>query len=85
VGRLGYRPINHDDITCLAQRIPPQRANHALSVLLQSAAERRVIERPDLAVSFEEINEQMGVGTIKELEQRFLTAAQREAKYGAAQ
>jgi 2-methylisocitrate lyase-like PEP mutase family enzyme len=62
-----------------------QGMKNALSVLLQSAAEGRVIERPDLAVSFQEINELMGFGTIRDMEQRFLTAAQKQAKYGAAQ
>lgn len=62
-----------------------QGMKNALSVLMQSAAEGRVIERPDLAVSFQELNELMGFETIRSMEQRFLTAAQREAKYGAAQ
>ncbi|HTC11568.1 MAG TPA: isocitrate lyase/PEP mutase family protein [Acetobacteraceae bacterium] len=61
-----------------------QGMKNALSVLMQSAQEGRVIERPDLAVSFQEINELMGLGTIKEMEQRFLTRAQLQAKYGAA-
>lgn len=56
---------------------------NALSVLRQSVEEGRVIERPDLAVSFGEINDLMGLGTIREMEQRFLTAGQLEAKYGA--
>lgn len=34
----------------------------------------RVIERPGLAVSFAEINDLMGLGTIREMERRFLTA-----------
>lgn len=60
-----------------------QGMKNALSVLLQSVQEGRVIERPDLAVSFQEINDLMGLGTIKEMEQRFLTQAQLQAKYGA--
>jgi hypothetical protein len=43
-----------------------------------------VIERPELAVSFGEINEFMGLDTIKQMEQRFLTAQQLATKYGAA-
>jgi hypothetical protein len=35
-------------------------------------------------VSLEELNELMGSATIKEMEQRFLTTAQRQAKHGAA-
>jgi 2-methylisocitrate lyase-like PEP mutase family enzyme len=61
-----------------------QGMKNALSVLMQSAQEGRVIERPDLAVSFQEINDLMGLGTIQEMEQRFLTQAQLQAKYGAA-
>lgn len=59
-----------------------QGMKNALSVLMQSAQQGRVIERPDLAVSFQEINDLMGLGTIKEMEQRFLTQAQLQAKYG---
>lgn len=61
-----------------------QGMKNALSVLMQSAQEGKVIERPDLAVSFQEINDLMGLGTIKEMEQRFLTQEQLQAKYGAA-
>ena len=60
-----------------------QGMRNALAVLLQSAAEGRVIERPDLAVSFQEINDLMGLGTIREMERRFLTTGQLQAKYGA--
>lgn len=61
-----------------------QGMKNALSVLRQSVEEGRVIERPDLAVSFQEINDLMGLGTIKEMEQRFLTQSQLQAKYAAA-
>jgi 2-methylisocitrate lyase-like PEP mutase family enzyme len=61
-----------------------QGMKNALGVLQQSVTEGRVIERPDLAVSFQEINDLMGLGTIKQLEQRFLTSAQKQAKYGMA-
>lgn len=61
-----------------------QGMKNALAVLQRSVAEERVIERPDLAVSFQELNELMGFATIRDMEQRFLTTAQREAKYGAA-
>jgi 2-methylisocitrate lyase-like PEP mutase family enzyme len=57
----------------------------ALSVLKQSVEEGRVIERPDLAVAFAEIDDLMGLGTIREMEQRFLTPRQLEAKNGAKQ
>lgn len=61
-----------------------QGMKNALAISLQSAAEGRVIERPDLAVSFEERTELMGFAAIRDREQRFLTKARREAKYGAA-
>ncbi len=61
-----------------------QGMKNALAVLLQSATEGRVIERPDLAVSFQQLNDLMGFATIRDLEQRFLTADQRQAKYGSA-
>ena len=61
-----------------------QGMKNALGVLQQSVSEGRVIERPDLAVSFQEINDLMGLDTIKQLEQRFLTEQQKQAKYGAA-
>lgn len=55
---------------------------NALAVLKQSAEEGRVIERPDLAVSFQEINDLMGLPTIRDMEQRYLTPDQLAAKYG---
>ncbi len=59
-----------------------QGMRNALSVLRQSGEEGRVIERPDLAVSFAEINDLMGLPTIRAMEQRFLTENQLQAKYG---
>lgn len=56
---------------------------NALSVLRQSAEEGRVIERPDLAVSFQELNDLMGLPTIRDMEQRYLTPDQLATKYGA--
>lgn len=55
---------------------------NALAVLKQSAEEGRVIERRDLAVSFQEINDLMGLPTIRDMEQRYLTPDQLAAKYG---
>ncbi len=59
-----------------------QGMKNALTVLQQAMTEGRVIERSDLAVSFQEANDLVGFETIRGLEQRFLTAAQKEAKYG---
>ncbi len=58
-----------------------QGMKNALAVLLQSVAEGQVIE-PDLAVAFQELNELIGFATIRDMEQRLLTVAQRGAKYG---
>jgi 2-methylisocitrate lyase-like PEP mutase family enzyme len=59
-------------------------ARNALSVLKQSVEEGRLIERPEFAVSFAEPNDLTGLGTIREMERRFLTPQQLEAKYSAA-
>lgn len=48
-----------------------QGMRNALSVFRQSLAEERVIDRPDLLVSFDELNELMGLPRIKELERRY--------------
>ena len=61
-----------------------RRMENALSVLLQSAAEGRVIEQPDLVAPFEEPNELMAFSIVRDKQQRFLAAAQRETKYGAS-
>jgi hypothetical protein len=41
-----------------------------------------VVDRPDALVSFEELHDIMGMHEVEELEQRFLTPEQLEAKYG---
>ena len=53
-----------------------QGMKNALTVLDQSLTEGRVIDRPDLLVSFDELNNLMGLPRIKEIEQRF-TAGRR--------
>ncbi len=52
-----------------------QGMRNAMVVFMQSIEEERVIERPDLQFSFEELNALMGHGRIKDLEARFVTAA----------
>lgn len=54
---------------------------NGLALLRQSLDSGVVIDRPDAAVSFEELNEIMGMAQIQRLEQKFLTPAQRQAKY----
>jgi 2-methylisocitrate lyase-like PEP mutase family enzyme len=62
-----------------------QGMKNALAVLNQSLQEERVIDRPDLLVSFGEINTLMGLPKIKELEARFVTPAKSAAAHPAAQ
>ena len=48
-----------------------QGMKNALAVLGQSIEEGRVIDRPDLLVSFDELNDLMGIREIKALERSF--------------
>lgn len=59
-----------------------QGMQRGLDLLQQSLDSGKVVDRPDALVSFEELHEIMGMAEVEDLEQRFLTAAQREAKYG---
>ena len=52
-----------------------------LELLQQSLSTGEVVDRPDALVSFEELNEIMGMAQIKSLEERFLTPSQKAAKY----
>ena len=54
-----------------------------IEILGQSLTSGKPEDRPDAAVSFEELNDIMGMGAIKDLEERFLTDAQKAAKYGS--
>lgn len=54
----------------------------ALEAFKESLASGRVVERPDLLVSFEELNDLVGFSKVQELEQRYLTEQQLQAKYG---
>lgn len=49
-----------------------QGMKNALAVFGQSVTEGRVIDRPDLLVSFDEINTLMGIGRLKEIERSFV-------------
>jgi 2-methylisocitrate lyase-like PEP mutase family enzyme len=53
-----------------------------LELLKQSLDSGKVVDRPDALVSFEELNDIMGMAEIEHLEQRFLTPEQLETKYG---
>ncbi len=54
-----------------------------LDLLQQSIATGEVIDRPDMAMSFEHLNEIMGMGSINNLEKKFLTPEQKQSKYGS--
>lgn len=54
-----------------------------IEILGQSLTSGKPEDRPDAAVSFEELNDIMGMAAIKDLEERFLTDAQKAAKYGS--
>lgn len=56
-----------------------------LQLLDQSLKSGVVVDRPDAAFSFEELNEVMGMEFIQTLESRYLTDAQKKAKYGTDQ
>ncbi|MBS0242622.1 MAG: isocitrate lyase/PEP mutase family protein [Proteobacteria bacterium] len=49
-----------------------QGMKNALAVLGQSLEEGRVIDRPDLLIGFDDLNEMMGMAKIRELEQKFV-------------
>ena len=55
---------------------------NGLAHLRQSLDTGEVVDRPEALVSFEELNAIMGLSHIEDLERRFLTEAQRKAKYG---
>jgi 2-methylisocitrate lyase-like PEP mutase family enzyme len=54
-----------------------QGLKNSLTAFEQSLKEDKVTERPELLVSFEELNDLMGLGDIKSLEQRFVKKAGR--------
>lgn len=58
-----------------------QGMKNGLAVLRQSIDTGEVIERPDLAVSFEELNALVGFDEVQAIERRFLTAEQLARKY----
>jgi hypothetical protein len=62
-----------------------QGMKNALSKLQQSTDQGRVIERLDPAVSFQELDEQMGLTTIKDMGQRPFAPTQTTPKCGSTQ
>jgi 2-methylisocitrate lyase-like PEP mutase family enzyme len=61
-----------------------QGMKHALAALNESLTSGEVVDRPDLLVAFEELNELMGMPELQRLEQRHLTREQLDTKYTAA-
>ena len=55
---------------------------NALAAFGDAVASREAVERPDLLVSFEELNELMGIEAIRALEASYLTEEVLTAKYG---
>jgi 2-methylisocitrate lyase-like PEP mutase family enzyme len=55
---------------------------NAIAAYKESLETGKVVDRPDLLVSFEELNDLMGFQQIKDMEQRFLTEEQLASKYG---
>jgi 2-methylisocitrate lyase-like PEP mutase family enzyme len=60
-----------------------QGMKNGLELLKQSLDSGKVVDRPDALVSFEELHDIIGMHEVEELEQRFLTPGQLEAKYGS--
>src|ERR1700682_6396935 len=60
------------------------RMKLGLELLQQSLDSGKIVDRPDALVSFEELHDIMGMAEIEDMEQRFLTPEQLEAKYGRA-
>jgi 2-methylisocitrate lyase-like PEP mutase family enzyme len=61
-----------------------QGMKHALGALEQSLKTGEVIERPDLLVSFEELNTLVGFDEVQAIEKKFLTKDQYDRKYRPA-
>jgi 2-methylisocitrate lyase-like PEP mutase family enzyme len=58
-----------------------QGMKNALAILDESLRSGAAIDRPDLLVSFEELNDLMGMPELQRIEKRYLTEQQLAAKY----
>jgi 2-methylisocitrate lyase-like PEP mutase family enzyme len=58
-----------------------QGMKNAIATLRESLANGNVIERPDQVVSFEELNELVGIKELERIERRYLTPEQYHQKY----
>lgn len=61
-----------------------QGMKHAIAAIKESMASGEVVDRPDLLVSFDELNDLVGIRELERLEQRYLLADQFERKYTGA-
>ncbi len=61
-----------------------QGMKHALGALGESLKTGEVVERPDLLVSFEELNTLVGFDEVQAIEKKFLTKDQYDRKYRPA-
>jgi len=57
---------------------------NAMTALLESAESGEAVDRPDLAISFEDLNSLMGLRQIEEIESRYLTSDELNRKYGSS-
>src|SRR3954454_2103245 len=73
---LGVKAVSYPRLLSAAAI---QGMKNAMAVLQQSLDEERVIDRPDLLVSFAELNELMGIKQIKALESRFVRSVTKQA------
>ncbi len=60
-----------------------QGMKNAIAALQQSLRTGEVVDRPDLLVPFEELNDLVGIKELEHLEQRYLTAEQLRRKYSS--
>jgi len=58
-----------------------QGMKNAMMALNEQLETGHVVEHPALQVSFQELNELMGIGQLKDIERRFLTDTQLTQKY----
>jgi 2-methylisocitrate lyase-like PEP mutase family enzyme len=61
-----------------------QGMKNAIAALNESLRTGEVVDRPDLLVPFDELNELVGIKELERLEQRYLTAEQLRRKYSGA-
>ena len=59
-----------------------QGMQNGLDLLQQSLDSGEVVDRPDALVSFETLHQIMGMSEVEDLERRYLTTRELEAKYG---